>query len=40
MSGKMCHTESPQARDNKLTIEDMAGGTFTISNVTQRPELL
>jgi 2-oxoglutarate dehydrogenase E2 component (dihydrolipoamide succinyltransferase) len=22
----------PQARDNKLTIEDMAGGTFTISN--------
>ena len=21
-----------QARDNKLTIEDMAGGTFTISN--------
>jgi pyruvate/2-oxoglutarate dehydrogenase complex dihydrolipoamide acyltransferase (E2) component len=22
-----------QARDNKLTIEDMAGGTFTISNV-------
>jgi 2-oxoglutarate dehydrogenase E2 component (dihydrolipoamide succinyltransferase) len=23
-----------QARDNKLTIEDMAGGTFTISNVS------
>jgi len=23
---------SEQARDNKLTIEDMAGGTFTISN--------
>ena len=23
---------SLQARDNKLTIEDMAGGTFTISN--------
>lgn len=23
---------SSQARDNKLTIEDMAGGTFTISN--------
>lgn len=22
----------PQARDGKLTIEDMAGGTFTISN--------
>ena len=22
-----------KARDNKLTIEDMAGGTFTISNV-------
>ena len=22
-----------QAKDNKLTIEDMAGGTFTISNV-------
>jgi 2-oxoglutarate dehydrogenase E2 component (dihydrolipoamide succinyltransferase) len=27
-----------QARDNKLTIEDLAGGTFTISNV--RPRLL
>lgn len=25
-------TDSQQARDNKLTIEDMAGGTFTISN--------
>jgi 2-oxoglutarate dehydrogenase E2 component (dihydrolipoamide succinyltransferase) len=25
-------TISCQARDNKLTIEDMAGGTFTISN--------
>lgn len=24
----------PQARDNKLTIEDMAGGSFTISNVS------
>lgn len=23
-----------QARDNKLTIEDMAGGSFTISNVS------
>jgi len=23
---------SPKARDSKLTIEDMAGGTFTISN--------
>ena len=23
-----------QARDSKLTIEDMAGGTFTISNVS------
>jgi 2-oxoglutarate dehydrogenase E2 component (dihydrolipoamide succinyltransferase) len=23
---------SPQARDNKLTLEDMSGGTFTISN--------
>lgn len=23
-----------KARDNKLTIEDMAGGTFTISNVS------
>jgi pyruvate/2-oxoglutarate dehydrogenase complex dihydrolipoamide acyltransferase (E2) component len=23
-----------QARDNKLTIEDLAGGTFTISNVS------
>jgi 2-oxoglutarate dehydrogenase E2 component (dihydrolipoamide succinyltransferase) len=36
----MCHqyfnliklTLTLQARDNKLTIEDMAGGTFTISN--------
>ena len=30
----MSLTFSPlsQARDNKLTIEDMAGGTFTISN--------
>lgn len=27
-----------QARDNKLTIEDMAGGTFTISNVSNRCE--
>lgn len=28
-------TESfAQARDNKLTIEDMAGGSFTISNVS------
>lgn len=26
------HTDDLQARDNKLTIEDMAGGTFTISN--------
>ena len=26
--------DSTQARDNKLTIEDMAGGTFTISNVS------
>jgi pyruvate/2-oxoglutarate dehydrogenase complex dihydrolipoamide acyltransferase (E2) component len=26
-------TKTAQARDNKLTIEDMAGGTFTISNV-------
>lgn len=25
-----------QARDNKLTIEDMAGGTFTISNVSDQ----
>lgn len=25
-------TQMFQARDNKLTIEDMAGGTFTISN--------
>lgn len=25
-------TNHSQARDNKLTIEDMAGGTFTISN--------
>lgn len=24
-----------KARDGKLTIEDMAGGTFTISNVGQ-----
>ena len=24
--------QEAQARDNKLTIEDMAGGTFTISN--------
>ena len=29
----MVTDESTQARDNKLTIEDMAGGTFTISNV-------
>lgn len=27
-------TEFLQARDNKLTIEDMAGGSFTISNVS------
>lgn len=27
-------TNTSQARDNKLTIEDMAGGTFTISNVS------
>lgn len=26
--------DNTQARDNKLTIEDMAGGTFTISNVS------
>ena len=26
-----------KARDNKLTIEDMAGGSFTISNVRARP---
>lgn len=26
--------DDTQARDNKLTIEDMAGGTFTISNVS------
>ena len=25
-----------QARDSKLTIEDIAGGTFTISNVSHR----
>ena len=30
--------ENAQARDNKLTIEDMAGGTFTISNVSNRSE--
>ena len=33
----LCADSAPclfrQARDNKLTIEDMAGGTFTISNV-------
>jgi len=28
------NTITLQARDNKLTIEDMAGGTFTISNVS------
>ena len=27
----MCHCK---ARDGRLTIEDMAGGTFTISNVS------
>ena len=26
--------DNVQARDGKLTIEDMAGGTFTISNVS------
>ena len=30
--------DNAQARDNKLTIEDMAGGTFTISNVSDRCE--
>lgn len=30
--------DNTQARDNKLTIEDMAGGTFTISNVSHRYE--
>lgn len=30
--------DNAQARDNKLTIEDMAGGTFTISNVSNRCE--
>ena len=30
----------PQARDNKLTIEDMAGGTFTISNVSHLSSLI
>ena len=30
--------DEKQARDNKLTIEDMAGGTFTISNVINFPE--
>ena len=30
---------STQARDNKLTIEDMAGGTFTISNVSCKLQL-
>ena len=30
---KVLIEKSTQARDNKLTIEDMAGGTFTISNV-------
>jgi len=33
-------TTSPQARDNKLTIEDMAGGTFTISNVSLPLDML
>lgn len=33
--------DDTQARDNKLTIEDMAGGTFTISNVSDwREEIL
>ena len=32
-------SDESQARDNKLTIEDMAGGTFTISNVCQLKRL-
>ena len=30
--------DDTQARDSKLTIEDMAGGTFTISNVSLQGE--
>lgn len=32
MASLMALLTGSQARDNKLTIEDMAGGTFTISN--------
>ena len=35
MLGEMVDIDDhTQARDGKLTIEDMAGGTFTISNVS------
>ena len=37
MSNTLLALKSPQARNNKLTIEDMAGGTFTISNVSRNP---
>lgn len=32
LTPRVIFADQPQARDNKLTIEDMAGGTFTISN--------
>lgn len=32
------NTDISQARDNKLTIEDLAGGTFTISNVSDHAD--